>query len=786
MNNTLRLVTLVTKAIALRCREASRLKSPRAYTQPLVAQLIAASLLIFPCAAFSGKDPIKWTLSQNLPATVIPSGGTYVASYVFTNEVPINMVKPLTILKTSNSTSEFTYDDLCTGKKLKRFESCSVKIYLKPNTAGIKSVFLTEYYGNNQVPLPQLVTTASDHSNGSNLNGVVTTALPQSLNISASAPWKFTFTNNGSTPATGINILVSGSTYNTNCGLNLSNLPPNNSCYVQGSYTANSSGTHTVSATFSYAQGAPVQVSTATNSNGQSSGLVCTAAVPLATETLVNSSTAVTLLCTNKSGSAITLTGHTVGLPANGTFTPGPGGDNCTNQVLNNNASCQLSGTYVAPASVPTPSTILISLSVNYDSTISGLSSQTSTSTDVVTSISNSRTIHLVNQCGFDVWWSMVGGAVTNSPACSSNADCPLGSSCNQSSQICYYNNYGPTSGGYHLAMNNGVADTKIIQTPASTPSDGILWKGLISASTKCVGTSCQNNDCQNNGGTTSCTAGVGFAQPATEAEFTLQLVGAGSVDTYDISNVNGFSFPISMATNQSAADYTCGTAGNNLASGNLNACDFSHVTPPTNMYYWVTNTGTACTNQNTCTDNTQICGLAFDKVANNFTKNCGAFLGYWAANQICQTNPSFSSPFGDSFKCNQYLASPFPDTTYSLTQLMKCSPPVSNAPLFNSCYLNYSGYSDSKLAQCCGCTDWVGIATPSASCPARQTDSQWTQYVEPLIRWMKQACPTSYSYPFDDKASTFQCTAAPTTEYTITFCPGTGSGLPANKTDGR
>lgn len=749
-----------------------------------IKKVLALLSFIFASYVHASTDPIRWTLTQNFPATVITEGGTYVATYLFVSQMPFTMVTPFEVSKATNSPTEFSFDDQCSGKKLSYLEPCTVTIYLNPGTPGRKIARLTEIFGNTRVALPEIGSTASGNSGGIAISGVVTTALPATINVNTSAPWEFTFTNSGTSTATGIEIVVSGtSSYTTTCGTSLA---AGSSCNVEGTYTATSTASTTIRATLSSAQGAPVAVSTSTTGSGASGGLVCQAAVPLAPEVLVNSSNTVILLCTNKSGSSIDIDSHVVSFPvggAQGTFTPDSGGDNCTAQTLSNNASCQLKGVYVAPGSAQ--NNILISLLVNYHTpSTSGLSSSTSTSTNVVTTITNQRTIHLVNSCNFDVWWSMVGGAITNTPACTSDSDCPTGSTCNVSAQICYYDNYGATTGSYKLDKLGGTATTKIVQTDASTVSDETLWKGLISASTNCNGTTCQNNSCQNNGGTTSCATGVGFQQPATEAEFTFQLTGSGNVDTYDISNVNGFSMPISMATNQTASDYTCGTAGNNVAAGSLRACNFSNVTPPTNMYYWVTFTNTACTNQNTCSNGGQICGLAFSNTANNFVKNCGDFLGFWAANQICQTNPNFSSPFGDNFTCKQSLSTPFPPNTFTLTQLLKCSPPSASAPQFNSCYLNYSGYSSSQLQQCCGCSNWTGVATPTENCPV--SDPQWIQYVHPLILWMKAACPTSYSYPFDDKASTFQCTAAESTEYTITFCPGGGTGLPSGKTDGR
>jgi len=759
----------------------------------IIKKQFLSSMLFFFCSAlFASTDPIAWREVQGFPVEVFPNN-TYIAYYTFQNNIPLTLAQPFVINKQATPASEFSFDDACTGKKLAYRELCTVTIYLNAVTSGTKTLQLIEQYGYDRVPVPLIITTASNTNGGTNVSGAPTTGLPNSIDIGNSAPWLFTFRNDGTKPATGLNLNVSGATYATTCTSQLNNPPGNNTCTVSGTYTAASAGPHTISATLSYTQGSSVEVETSTNGQGDASGLVCTQSNPFAPETKIETTSTVGLLCTNKSGGDITIDDHVTAYPTgapNGTFTPDPdGGDNCTAQILNNNASCQLKGTYAAPSD-PVDD-VTISLHVNYHtSTTAGLSSDTSTNTNIVTEINNLRTFNLVNQCNYPVWWSMVGGSVSGTGACSSDTDCPTGSTCNISASVCYYNGYGATTGSYLLTANGGTATTQIIQTAASTISDQILWKGLISASTACSGATCLNNSCQNNGGQTSCAAGVGFDQPATEAEFTLLLSGVGNVDSYDISNVNGFSMPISMASNQphSNSNYTCGTAGNHLADAPLKACNFSQVTLPTNMYYWVQNTGTACLNNNTCSISTDICGLAFNKSTNNFTKNCGKFLGYWAANEICQTNPNFKSPFGDNFSCTQTLSTPFPENTYTLTQLLKCSPLSSTNPLFNSCYLNYSTttYSDTERQQCCGCTNWAGIADPTVDCPAGQIDPQWTSYVEPIIKFMKEACPTSYAYPYDDKASSFQCSASEQTEYTITFCPGGGTGLPSGKSDGR
>jgi Thaumatin family len=61
-------------------------------------------------------------------------------------------------------------------------------------------------------------------------------------------------------------------------------------------------------------------------------------------------------------------------------------------------------------------------------------------------------------------------------------------------------------------------------------------------------------------------------------------------------------------------------------------------------------------------------------------------------------------------------------------------------------------------------------IATPSI--PA---NTQWVQVARNPEKLFKIACPSAYSYQFDDSFSTFQCQGesnADQTSYAITFCP--------------
>ncbi|MFD2377254.1 hypothetical protein ACFSTJ_07065 [Ottowia pentelensis] len=66
-----------------------------------------------------------------------------------------------------------------------------------------------------------------------------------------------------------------------------------------------------------------------------------------------------------------------------------------------------------------------------------------------------------------------------------------------------------------------------------------------------------------------------------------------------------------------------------------------------------------------------------------------------------------------------------------------------------------------------CGGTDWNAsniIFNPSTAPITRPAESHttsnptWMQYVYPTIAWLKMACPTCYTFPYDDESSTFNC----------------------------
>lgn len=385
-----------------------------------------------------------------------------------------------------------------------------------------------------------------------------------------------------------------------------------------------------------------------------------------------------------------------------------------------------------------------------------------------------SRTINLVNQCPFPVWFGFSGSASPsqNGSPCSTNADCYPGSACvniGAAGTQCFWQNPAPTNGNFKLAANGG---SNSVLLPA-VEALNMVWSGAVAGRTNCTSTSCQTADCGNGQG--NCPAGRGFGQPATQAEFTLLING---VDSYDVEVINGVNIPVAMAPNltlkqinascqgQSCDNpYFCGAPGSTYPVTQVGRCHWD-LTPPSNDYNWVTAGGAACTSNTNCTG-TNICGISFNPgQAQLLKKTCGTLIGYWTANEICGINPSYGAPFN----CSQPLPAPQQDLT--LTNLYLCTQ-------VGSCY------SQGAPNTCCGCANWdkLGANVPASPFTTQcvNANSAWTASVQPTLLWIKDACPTAYVYPFDDMSSSFTCQSPQTGEnavnYTITFCPGNMTG---------
>ncbi len=412
------------------------------------------------------------------------------------------------------------------------------------------------------------------------------------------------------------------------------------------------------------------------------------------------------------------------------------------------------------------------------------------------------RTITVVNNCSSVVYFGISGGAVGNSA--SSQSDCPANSTYVPAKSGCFWNNPVPSGNNYALAANGGSTSVSI----AASDYNGQQWSGGIAGRANCTESGlCQTGSCtgaaHGAGGNTglACTITHGFDIPNSAAEFTFLNNGN---DAYDITLIGGVIIPVSMQpsnnTNVSTGNpYQCGNAGSAAAqSGFMNGSQqvlyasnwsptpTSYVSPntgidtPVEAYNYVsgdsvTNAGCSTGTSGSYQPNSSLCGsgltcgYAYDAIFNpspTYKYTCGSRLGWISAATIFAANGSSSNvaPFGFNAVVNPGSSNP---NGYTIGQWSQCVHPP-----FNSSYL--AGTPD---AQTCGGTNWSGIATPESG--FLSSNATWQQEILPRITWIKQSCPTCYSYQYDDNSSSFTCqTQASTsnpanaTNYTVTFCP--------------
>ena len=72
---------------------------------------------------------------------------------------------------------------------------------------------------------------------------------------------------------------------------------------------------------------------------------------------------------------------------------------------------------------------------------------------------------------------------------------------------------------------------------------------------------------------------------------------------------------------------------------------------------------------------------------------------------------------------------------------------------------LAHSGYTPGADSTVCGCPDWEdeGVGAPAIS-ECQGINPEWVEVAQPWAKYMKKACPTAYTFPYDDQTSTFIC----------------------------
>jgi hypothetical protein len=740
-------------------------------------------------------------LVTSTQTTVVPPSGSVNISSSVTTPLPLNMVvntsatfgfrftnsgtASATGITTSSSVSGFT--STC-GTSLSPGASCTISGTFTPTATNPSQQTVTGTFryaqGNDIVTSTQ--TTVIPPSATVVIGSSVTTPLPSSMVVNTSATFVFRFTNSGTASATGVTTSSNSGNFSSTCG---ATLLAGASCDISGSFTPTSTSPsqQTVTGTFRYAQGSDVVASTQTTVNPATGLTGVISGLP--SITIVGASYQVTYTFTNNNPTGMSITANSPQATVAGSYLQQANTCPVVTGVLTAGNTCYMTGLF-------TPTVIGSS---SFSSTLSAAAASPGPTTSTLTTTTNTvaaggvRTVNFVNECNFKVWFSMNGGAIGNSPNCTSNAQCPDGTACSPSANsgngLCFWVNPSPAAhpgnvpvSPYELEALGGVnTSSVVVPVAANTVDVNTQWSGNISASALCDGsTKCGLADCGNKGGSASCDVGQGFGQPATQFEITMIK---NDRDYYDVEVINGFHIPIQVTPINPnlipGNEYNCGTPGNPTASGGFGSCNWNNAVVPTpsNAYYWVTNNG-ACNSDKTCNVAGELCGLD-----SNIDQVCGNFIGFWSADNACGVNPNKAQPY---FGCNNYLGSPYQHSTYQMSALYGCQTPNAAISTLNSCYI----FNNSD---CCGCANWnaSGITIPAATVACKTTsNSIWTSQVQTTIEWMKKTCPNYYTYPYDDESSTFRCSnvasGSNAVGYTVTFCPGGNTGLPAGITEGR
>ncbi|MBL4818322.1 MAG: hypothetical protein JKY15_03700 [Deltaproteobacteria bacterium] len=311
-----------------------------------------------------------------------------------------------------------------------------------------------------------------------------------------------------------------------------------------------------------------------------------------------------------------------------------------------------------------------------------------------------------------------------------------------------------------------------------NTVLSNVQWSGNLFARFGCDenGQNCKSAPCPDDNADSQCDPGRGGVPPDTLAEFT--FVSKPSPDFYDISIINGINMGIAMAPDRnplvtqlkgSDDPYFCATPGSRQAHNTLRACDWkidlsipnqtpkdqtvlltqvnkTKPTPPAACKKAATTLDfCTCAQDSDCASG-EVCGLAQNAEKDqSFSRVCGEFVAYWTADQIATSL--------DSSKIQSGPIYPIPFDKESI-ELFGCTGDAGAV----SCY--------QKVDPCdCGCptlapNPYLGSVWPEVSsdnCIA--TNQTWVEKIQPWLVFMKKACPTAYTFPFDDRTSTFTCT---------------------------
>lgn len=753
------------------------------------------SILTFLCGlllalqVYAGTDPIGWSVSPagGFPATV-KTGSVYSVTYTISNNLPFSV--PLTV-RAEHVGGTYSITNGCNKTLAAKDQSgstCQVYISFQPVGVGTHKVRLILAYHRNRVPLPWTESSGGSNVTVEKIEGHITTPLPGVTYTGTGYPMTFTFVNNGTASVTATAVNVTGFTPSANdCA---SVISPYSTCAVTGTFTPATDGKTTFGVTYVYSNGGSVSVPLTMETDVKTSSGAChhvngTVSLPMPFTTYTYSDHVVHYTFTNHCD-ASTETLGVVALSADNPATLTRSTDTCSNATLAANGSCT-----VVVSVVPTAVAhdLSVTASVPYNTNTEHALATTSSDVTAPTNTASSHTVTFVNQCDQTVWYEFQNGAGgTKSPD-----PTPAGARTFPDYQL-------------NQQLTGAAPSTKVLSVTE-------YINGAIYGRTGCDASTgiCATANCPVISGTGTCQQSVGAENPVTILETNMTNAPA-SDGVYDVSMVNGFNIPGSVralapvgADKSQPEIFSCGFAPGAVIVTNpdLGACSWSFSPPTTPSpdttanYYWVSGgANDACTAATNCGAN-NYCGMAYASTTEGTTpinRRCGTFLGYWTiADFIGYTAGSqwgtvnlytlydMATALGTGPTGVAYGNVVTPTATYAADKaaMYGCIKTDNNS-------LN-SGYT--YLTNVCGCFNWDTASGSSAAAKTAQSlpcvppvgqNSDWISQVFNRILWLKKACPTAYSYQYDDKSSSFQCNqAGKKTSYQITFCPSGKTGRP-------
>lgn len=789
---------------------------------PAVAGVVSC---VWSMTVLAGTDPVSWRIE---PTTGFPSsvsqGNTASIAYTLTNHLPGAVQIVTEFIATGGG---FSIHDHCHQHALASGASCTVGISYTPNGDDEASIQMVYGYNRNRIPLPlqSVQGAAVTETVAGSFNG-----MPPTFTLSnpeQRPTFTVNYTNTGKTASVtgyagnvaGNNILVASPTSvatvavtNNSCGTPAAPalLAPGATCQVQGQLTPVALGEVSVTGLFTYdggtKQAAPVATSHVINAT---SGCVAQGEVvlPLPSDSDQYADNVVEFRFTNSCQTASSTLGEvsltaTEGVGSNQTVTINKGTDGCSNTTLAPQTSCTVLASVVSQGSLAEKMTVEAEIPSDQGRAFATTSSQLSVPQYL-------HKVTFVNQCPFNVWYGIANDNTTDkadptSPAAPSDYLLPaqVSGARPATKTLTFSNGY---NGFFFPRTGCGTGDQVACSTGQCTPQAAP------------------------NGG--KCSLGDEPAPPYTKIEEDLSStkLSDGSYDgVYDVSMIEGFNVPADMkgygppaavipfppANNSS---FQCTTAGGLIQGASppsadwpLAACPWV-VTPPSsnNMaprYFNFVTDGDEAAGQNncSCTADNPVCGIAY-KASNpqqgNLIMSCGHLLGTWALKTLCTQPFATTVPLTDAndprlrFNCDELISSVAGTQSgytaaTTLSDIYGCNynAAVSLTNL-NSCYVSRT----LSTSHCCGAVNW-NETTPYTTAQDKQfvtNNPDWggpaggsTIVPSPYqaIEWYKSACPTAYSYPFDDHSTSFYCKkdsggSSVDMDYQVIFCPGGATG---------